>query len=681
MIGRDDGIDGTLRAVINRLIPADLYPSGWEGGVGAWWAHERFGDLSRTRDSIEEVCLLLDARAQRAGGRFAELDPAAQDNLIDELAADTSRAPGFTNAVNLAYGGYYGGSADRPPAGWAMLNFAPEQGTRDQPVAGISVHDVATIYDAIVIGTGAGGGVSAQVLSAQGARVLLVDRARPASDRELRGDHVHGKRMALYRPSAGPGPGNPRIVHTEHDRVIIDGDDAGDRWGLNAVCLGGGTRLWQGMAWRFLPDDFEMADRYGNYDGTSVTNWPIGYQDLEPYYTRVEHELGVAGEAGILTERTPRSGPFPMPPLPSDDVRILLSRAATRLGWHAGPVPFAVNSIRRDGRGPCIACGQCMGHTCPVNAKNGTHNTFIAQALSTGNCDLLLGAQVVQIDERPAGGATVHMVVETRDAAARVVVAARTVVVAAGAVETPRLLLASGIGNHNVGRYLHGHRVSLVAGLSPSPLPRFRGPGHSVATLEHLHNGHAPAGGGVLFDMFSPYPLQYAAFASAFGTKRFGPAHKRWMREATARLVGVMGMGYELPSSRSRIRLDATIVDRHGMPAPVFAQGDDSRTRANHSYLTEHSKRWLREAGCDDITDLFGSFGVREVRVPASEHSSGTVRMGDDTATSAAGADGRVHGSRRVFVADASALPTCGGVNPALTIMANAMRIAENCLA
>ena len=118
-----------------------------------------------------------------------------------------------------------------------------------------------------------------------------------------------------------------------------------------------------------------MADVYGRPVGTDLVNWPTTYADLEPYYTRVEHDLGVSGTAGALHDRTPRSKPLPMRALPDDLVLWRLTQAAERRGWPVGPISFAINSVTRHGRRACIACGQCIGHACPVDAKNGTHNT------------------------------------------------------------------------------------------------------------------------------------------------------------------------------------------------------------------------------------------------------------------------------------------------------------------
>ena len=169
----------------------------------------------------------------------------------------------------------------------------------------VDVGAVRDVYDVVIVGAGAGGGVVAAVLAEAGARVLLVERARRHTDAELRGDHLHGKRLAIYDPTAGPGPGHPRVLADPDggERVV---DCAGDpwAWGLNAMAIGGGTRVWQGMAWRFMAEDFEMATRYGVPDGSSLVDWPIGYDDLAPYYDKVEWEIGVSGQSdGPLVAR------------------------------------------------------------------------------------------------------------------------------------------------------------------------------------------------------------------------------------------------------------------------------------------------------------------------------------------------------------------------------------------
>jgi choline dehydrogenase-like flavoprotein len=272
----------------------------------------------------------------------------------------------------------------------------------------------------------------------------------------------------------------------------------------------------------------------------------------------------------------------------------------------------------------------------------------------------------------------VDLVVDEDGSRLRRTVRCGRVVVAAGSVETPRLLLASGLGNDQLGRHLHGHRLSLVTARAPQRLPRFRGPGHSVATLAAAHDGRAPLGGGVMYDMFSPYPLQFARMAGALGGPVLGVAHKRWMRTETAYVIGVMGMGQELPLPHSRIELHPSIADRNGVPAVVTHRADHPLTRANQDHLTSAASVWLSEAGCTDVRENIAIFAPTGPGSPITEHAVGTARMGDDPARSATDRFGLLHGTRNIHVADGSLLPTSGGVNPTLTLMANVLRAATH---
>jgi choline dehydrogenase-like flavoprotein len=663
---------------VDTVIPADEWPGGWDGGVERLLA-EHGGDLLdwATR-SLEQACSALDRVARESSGSaFAQLDGSARGTVFGAVMdAGGPTAAALEDLITVCLQGFYGGTSE--PAGWAMVGFTPEPslgGLDPDPLTGIQPSALQEDYDVIIVGAGAGGGVAAAELAASGRRVLLVERSRPMRDRELRGNHLQGKRLQLYDVIAGPGAGNPRVLeHADGTSEILAGEGSGADYALVAMTLGGGTRVWQGMSWRFYEEDFAMASTYGVPHDSTLADWPFGYDELAPYYDRVEWELGVAGDASsAMARRTPRKLPYPMPPLPHERGAEELSRAADRLGWSASPIPFAINSVERDGRAACIRCPQCVGHTCPVNAKNGTHNTFIPRALATGNCDLLLNAQAIRVEHDGSGTATgVRLVIDAGDVPVERVVRARQVVLSAGAIETPRLLLASGLGNEWVGRNHHTHGISSASARSGPDVKTSLGPGHSVATVDFVHRDREGWGGGVIFDAPPMYPLEKAIYGRSLPGVGWGADHKSWMR-TTGPLLGALSMVQEIPHVASRVTLDPVVRDRWGMPVARLRGEAHPASREAASYVAARCVEWLRAAGGRDITSFAFPGGAR-----GAEHSAGTVRLAADPAMGACDERGRLFGCSNVFVADASLHTTNGGFNPGLTAMANALRVAAS---
>src|SRR5690606_37243704 len=202
----------------------------------------------------------------------------------------------------------------------------------------------------------------------------------------------------------------------------------------NAATVGSGTRVYGAQAWRFMPQDFRMASLYGVPAGSSLADWPISYDDLAPYYERVEWEIGVCGDHQAMTHLPAYNKPYPMPPLPPTTKAQVQRRGLAALGWQFLPVPLLINSIPYDDRPACIRCQHCVGFACPVDAKNDTQVTMIARALSSGNCTLVTGAMVERLTTDAGGRVTGIAYFDANGN--RTEAQAEVVVVSAGAVET-----------------------------------------------------------------------------------------------------------------------------------------------------------------------------------------------------------------------------------------------------
>lgn len=551
--------------------------------------------------------------------------------------------------------------ADPSSGSWDELGYDPfPLGTPSQPGAAVrpqpvTFDEIAPTYDVVVVGSGAGGGAAARVLAEAGASVLVVERGSWVDREGSTFDHLNNHRVPVVGNGARPA-GHPRVLVSPDGRERVVDDPSDLDYQNNAIAVGGGSRLFGAQAWRFHPDDFRMATRYGVPEGSALADWPISRDDLDPYYATVERELGVAGEPG--------SG-CPMEVFPLGSEGTLLAEAASRLGWSTNRVPLLVNTEARDGRPACVRCGFCVGFPCPVDAKNGTDVAALPKAVAAG-AQLVEGVQATRVGDDGR--------VELAHDGQRRVVRAGRIVVAAGAIETARLLLVSGLGNDWVGDCLQGHTYAGALGRFDDDVADRLGPGPSIATRDFTHGNDGVIGGGLLADEFVKPPVIFYILGLPPDAPREGQAAidevRRWYR----RTIHVWGPVHEIPTRRARVRLATATVDDNGVPVARLEgtqHPEDLRTAA---VLADRAEQWLAEAGAGRTW----RFEPYEPVLSADQHQAGTARMSDSPERGATDVYGRVWGTERVYIADASVHVTNGGANPVLTIMALAWRTAEH---
>lgn len=537
-------------------------------------------------------------------------------------------------------------------------------------------------YDVVVVGAGAGGGVAACLLSEAGLRVLLIERGQSLSNDEVGRDHLRNQRISLYGNNAGPNDGNPRTRNNARGELLAIKPWEGD-YHNNAACVGGGTRVYGAQAWRFMAQDFRMASIYGIPEGSSLADWPISYDDLEPFYTQAENELGVCGNGSANTHQSFRIADYPMPAMSSTLSSEKLRKGAEHLGWNTLPVPLLINSRTYQSRPACVQCQHCVGFACPSNSKNGTHNTVIPRALTTGLCTLQTDSMVVGIEVDSRGQADgVTYLSNVHDNLTVVRVKARAVVVSAGAIETARLMLNSssvhqpkGIGNENdnVGRNLQGHYYPGSMGVLDEVVYDGTGPGPSIATCQFNHGNTGVIGGGMLANEFIKLPIVHWYRALPPDIPRWGKANKDWMKRYFTRTLHVTGPVQEIPNPEGRVTLNSSVRDLYGMPVAHLSGTTHRETVRTAKFMWERSQDWLKASGVDklwgDPPDYLGLSG--------GQHQAGTCRMGADPKTSVTDQWGRVHSQSNVYVMDGSVHVTNGGFNPVLTILALSFRNAQ----
>jgi choline dehydrogenase-like flavoprotein len=533
--------------------------------------------------------------------------------------------------------------------------------------------------NAVVVGAGAAGGIVAKELSTAGLTVVLLERGKWYTASDCRKDDLRNQRTTVLGNAFGPeDEGNPRVLVDAKGvpHIVLPSEGS---YSNNAACVGGGTLSYGAMAWRYLPQDFRMRSTYGAPQGSSLEDWPISYDDLEPYYEKAEYEIGISGDYSGTPFHGPRRRPLPMPPLPPNREFEILAPAARRLGLHPFHIPMARNSVPYNGRGPCMRCRWCVGFACEEDAKNGSQNTVLPTALATGNCELRTECMAREILTDDRGRA---LGVAYFDANGRLQQQLADMVIVSGcATESARLLLNSksrlfpdGLGNRHdqVGRNLQGHHYTGAIGYFDFDTYDDVGPGASIAVSDYNHGTPGLCGGGMLANEFIRLPIQMVDRVPA-SAPRWGLGHKQAMRDVFKRTIAVMGPTQQIPMADARVTLDPTVKDKWGMPVVRISGNVHPHTFEIGELQARRAEAWLKEAGAMSTH----STARTPETVSAGQHQAGTCRMGNDPQASVVNRNCQIHDVDNVFVIDSSVHVTNGGFNPALTIMAIAYFASE----
>lgn len=532
--------------------------------------------------------------------------------------------------------------------------------------------------NAIVVGAGAGGGVVAKELAVNGLSVVLFERGGwPDYDAHIN-DELISQRTQVLGSAFGPDPlRHPRVwINEDGSRQIVTPIRGG--YGHNAACVGSGTVSYGAMAWRFMPEDFKLKTTYGHVEGSTIEDWPISYEDLEPYYEKAEWEVGVAGDDSQNPFAPPRKKPQPMPPFENNREGRVLAAAAVRLGLHPFPIPMLRNSVPYNGRPACIRNRTCVGFACPVDGKNGTQNTVIPTAMETGNCEVRTHCQVAEIMSDAAGRVRGVKYFDRENKGQTQT--ADLVILAASATETARLLLNSptdlhpnGLGNDYdwVGRNLQGHAYTGAYGIFDYEVTDFAGPGATFGLCDFNHHNEGIIGGGLLCNEFNALPYLYTGIRPP-GSKRWGREHKDFQMRNIKRTAGLHGPIQEIPNFDARVMLDPKVKDYWGIPVLALSGQRHSLDYEHCRWLSGKAEAIIKEAGAIQTWQSVGGRGLS-----GGQHQAGTARMGNDPQTSVTNRYGQLHDIDNLFVADASLHVTNAGFNPVLTIMALGYWVSE----
>ncbi|MCB9058678.1 MAG: GMC family oxidoreductase [Calditrichae bacterium] len=548
-------------------------------------------------------------------------------------------------------------------------------------------------FDVCVIGSGAGGGPVAYTLASAGFKVVVLEKGKWFKTADFSKDEIACCRRSVYTPNLRD---ERHVVEEKADEgwsAESTFDSGWDFWNGNMV--GGSSNLMSGYFHRLKPKDFRLLSEFGKIEGANVVDWPVSYDELEPYYTMVEQIVGVSGKVVNHKFLEPRSTTdFPYPPLAENPVSGWIDNACRELGYISLPTARAILSKSADGRNACYYSNFCGSYGCSSDAKGSARAALLNRVIDNGNCEIRAESKVYEIKTNEKG--KIAGVGYYDKTGKKQFVDAKIYVVACQAIETSRLLLASkgpafpnGLANNHgqVGKNLifsaggSGQGNFYFDQLTSEQIQAISVPGVFVnRSLQdwYYFNDKDFSGetkGGTIDFLWRHSNGIVRANAQKWdsdGSLLWGKPLKRKLEEF---FKGGRYLRFEifndwLPTDDCFVALDGDVKDKWGDPVARFRLNAHEHDLKVGRFLAEKAEKVLETMGAKDIrSGISGN--------PPPNLQAGGCRFGTDPATSVLDASCKAHELDNLYITDASFMPTGGSVPYTWTIYANAFRVAD----
>ena len=551
-----------------------------------------------------------------------------------------------------------------------------------------------TDFDVCIVGSGAGAGPVALTLSEAGYSVVVLEKGPWFTEKDFYKDELASNRQGVYTPNLN-----------DEQHVIEESDGHGgwvsestsvsgwDFW--RGCCVGGSSNFMSGFFYRLKPEDLHLLSTFGPFDGANIVDWPISYDDLEPYYTKVESVVGISGRVVQHPNLEPRSTrDFPFFPTLEHPFSEWFDAVCQEMGMYPLPTPRAVLSQGAMKRRGCEYSGWCGSYGCASGAKGSARAALLNPALETGRCEIRPHAKVYKLTSN-SQGRVIAAEYYDRDGKPQEV-DAKIFVVACQAIETSRLLLSSsgplhekGLANNTgqVGKNLIFSAGGIGGGdfvyekLDSLKTDYLKFQGLFVNRgIQDWYFIDDPAwekrqkGGTIDFLFEHPRPIGKAKEQKLDdeGNLIWGAPFKRALKSyfTTKRRVKFETFCDWLPTDNCFVSLDSRVIDKWETPVARIRVGYHPHDIKVGKYLGERSKTILRAMGAENIySNVSGS--------PPSNLVAGGCRFGKDPEKSVLDPDCRAHDVENLYVTDGSFMPTGGSVPYTWTIYANAFRVAD----